>query len=105
MPTTMPATARPQPPWRVCLIWLSAITPRTIPTMAPMPQSRPTTDATNDAIANVLVPGSGAPYQPGRGRLGRRWRIGRVVLNPAGLNPAVLGSRIGLRRLLTVIRR
>lgn len=61
-PTAIPATAMPCPACRVCLIWLSATIPSTMPMIEPMPQHTPTIDATSDPIASGFVPsGGGGP--------------------------------------------
>jgi hypothetical protein len=54
-PTAMPAIASPRPPSLVRLIWLSAITPKTMPTIDPMPHRMPIPEDTSDQIASRLV--------------------------------------------------
>ena len=59
---TIPAIAKPRPRCPVCLIWLSARKPKTMPRMGPIMHSQPTAEHSNDAMAIrfTWVPGGGS---------------------------------------------
>ena len=54
-PTAMPAIATPRGPSLVRVIRLSAITPRTMPTIDPMPHRKPNPEDTSDQYASVVA--------------------------------------------------
>ena len=92
-PTAMPAIATPRGPSLVRVIRLSAITPRTMPTIDPMPHRKPIPEDTSDQYARLLAeydlyPGDGGNPSPGleydggggRGRAGAGWWRMRAAL-------------------------